>query len=98
VVVFDKSGKHLGTIETGEATANCGWGDDGSTLYVTADMHLGADQDDDQGGGLVRVWGSGFRVQRKASGVRDKDEAEPGVTVRRSPGTQLRETLATVER
>jgi gluconolactonase len=40
VVVFDKSGKHLGTIDTGEATANCGWGDDGSTLYVTADMHL----------------------------------------------------------
>jgi gluconolactonase len=30
----------LGTINTGEATANVGWGDDGSTLYITADMHL----------------------------------------------------------
>jgi gluconolactonase len=41
VVVLDKNGKHLGTINTGEATANCGWGGDGSTLYITADMHLG---------------------------------------------------------
>jgi gluconolactonase len=40
VVVFDKTGKHLGTINTGEATANCGWGGDGSMLYITADMHL----------------------------------------------------------
>ena len=29
-----------GTINTGEATANCAWGDDGSTLYITADMYL----------------------------------------------------------
>ena len=27
-------------FDTGEATANCGWGDDGSTLYITADMYL----------------------------------------------------------
>ena len=40
VVVFDKAGKHLGTINTSEATANCGWGEDGSMLYITADMHL----------------------------------------------------------
>ncbi len=32
---------HLGTIDTGEATANCGWGEDGSTLYITADMYIG---------------------------------------------------------
>lgn len=38
VFVFSPDGKHLGTINTGEATANCGWGDDGSTLYITADM------------------------------------------------------------
>jgi gluconolactonase len=25
---------------TGEATANCAFGGDGSMLYVTADMHL----------------------------------------------------------
>jgi len=24
----------------GEATANCNWGGDGSTLYITADMYL----------------------------------------------------------
>ena len=30
----------LGRIDTGEATANCAWGDDGSTLYLTADMYL----------------------------------------------------------
>lgn len=40
VLIFSPTGKHLGTIETGEATANCGWGDDGSTLYITADMYL----------------------------------------------------------
>jgi len=41
VHVFSPKGEHLGTIDTGEATANCGWGDDGSMLYVTADMFLG---------------------------------------------------------
>jgi len=40
VLVLSPEGKHLGTINTGEATANCGWGDDGSVLYVTADMYL----------------------------------------------------------
>ena len=40
VLVFDPDGSHLGTLNTGEATANCGFGDDGSTLYITADMVL----------------------------------------------------------
>jgi len=40
VLVIAPDGTHLGTIETGEATANCNWGDDGSTLYITADMYL----------------------------------------------------------
>lgn len=40
VLVITPAGKHLGTINTGEATANCAWGDDGSTLYITADMFL----------------------------------------------------------
>ena len=40
VLVFDPDGTHLGTLDTGEATANCGWGEDGSTLYITADMYL----------------------------------------------------------
>lgn len=38
--VIGPDGKHLGRIETGEKTANCAWGDDGSTLYITADMYL----------------------------------------------------------
>jgi gluconolactonase len=40
VLVFSPQGKHLGTIATGVPTANCAWGDDGSTLYVTADKAL----------------------------------------------------------
>ncbi len=40
VLIFDAEGKHLGTIQTDEATANVGFGDDGSTLYITADMYL----------------------------------------------------------
>jgi gluconolactonase len=40
VLVFSPQGKHLGTIATGQATANCAFGDDGSTLYITADMML----------------------------------------------------------
>jgi len=40
VLVFNAEGVHLGTFNTGEATANCGWGGDGSTLYITADMYL----------------------------------------------------------
>jgi gluconolactonase len=40
VLVFSPEGKHLGTLATGVPTANCGWGDDGSTLYITADKNL----------------------------------------------------------
>jgi len=40
VLIFSPAGKHLGTINTGEPTANCGWGDDGATLYITANMYL----------------------------------------------------------
>ncbi len=40
VLIISPEGKHLGTLATGEATANCAWGDDGSTLYITADMFL----------------------------------------------------------
>ncbi len=40
VLVFSPDGTLLGTLNTGVATANCGWGDDGSTLYITADMYL----------------------------------------------------------
>lgn len=40
VLVFSPTGKHLGTINTGAATANCAWGNDGSMLYITADKSL----------------------------------------------------------
>ncbi len=40
VLVFSPAGKHLGTLATGVPTANCGFGDDGSTLYITANDKL----------------------------------------------------------
>jgi gluconolactonase len=40
ILVISPTGKLLGRIETGEATANCAFGNDGSTLYITADMYL----------------------------------------------------------
>jgi gluconolactonase len=40
VFVLSPEGKHLGTIMTGQATSNCAFGDDGHTLYMTADDYL----------------------------------------------------------
>lgn len=40
VHIFAPDGTHLGRISTGERTANCAWGDDGSVLYIAADMYL----------------------------------------------------------
>lgn len=40
VFVFDATGKHLGSILTLDKTANCGFGDDGSTLYICANDKL----------------------------------------------------------
>lgn len=40
VLVISPEGRHLGTLMTGQATSNCAFGDDGSTLYITADMYL----------------------------------------------------------
>jgi gluconolactonase len=40
VLVIAPDGTLLGRLATGVATANCAWGDDGSTLYITAHMHL----------------------------------------------------------
>jgi len=34
--VFSPDGKHLGTIKPPETPANCAWGDDGKSLYITA--------------------------------------------------------------
>src|SRR5690606_21516628 len=40
VLIISPEGKHLGTILTGQATSNAAFGDDGSTLYLTADMNI----------------------------------------------------------
>ncbi|HEV8544569.1 MAG TPA: SMP-30/gluconolactonase/LRE family protein [Verrucomicrobiae bacterium] len=41
VLVISPEGKHLGTINTGEPTANCAFGGkDGSVLYITANTYL----------------------------------------------------------
>ena len=40
VHIFTPDGALLGVIHTVERCANLGWGDDGSTLYITADMYL----------------------------------------------------------
>lgn len=50
--VITPEGKLLGRIETGQATANCCWGgDDGSVLYMTADMYICRIQTLTQGAG-----------------------------------------------
>ena len=40
VMVISPAGKLLGVIHTNEPTGNCCWGDDGSTLYITANYFL----------------------------------------------------------
>jgi gluconolactonase len=40
ILVITPAGKMIGRINTGVPTANCGWGDDGSTLYITANHSL----------------------------------------------------------
>lgn len=53
IQVVSPSGKHLGTIHTGQNTANCAFGgEDGSMLYITADMYLVRIQTKIQGTGF----------------------------------------------
>ena len=40
VVVLTPEGNHVGSLLTTQRTANCTFGDDGSTLFITADMYL----------------------------------------------------------
>jgi len=40
VLVLTPDGKLLGHLLTGQRTANCAWGDDGATLYITADYYV----------------------------------------------------------
>ena len=52
VLILSPEGRHLGTLRTGQATANCAFGGDGSVLYITADGVLCRVQ--------TRVVGTGF--------------------------------------
>ena len=40
IYILSKSGKLLGRIDPGETAANCAWGGDGATLYITASTKL----------------------------------------------------------
>jgi gluconolactonase len=40
ILVLSPAGKHLGTIYPGDLVANCAFGDDGSTLYMTVNHQL----------------------------------------------------------
>ena len=40
ILIITPGGKLLGRIDTGVPTANCNWGDDGGTLYITASHYL----------------------------------------------------------
>jgi len=40
ILLFAPDGTHLGTLLTGSLTSNCAWGDDDSTLYITAGQRL----------------------------------------------------------
>jgi gluconolactonase len=40
VLILTPEGRHLGTILTQQATGNCAFGDEGRSLYITADMYL----------------------------------------------------------
>lgn len=40
ILIISPEAKLLGRIDINEPTANCAWGDDGSTLYITSNMHL----------------------------------------------------------
>ncbi len=40
ILILSPEGKHLGTIVPGDLVANCAFGDDGSTLYMTVNHQL----------------------------------------------------------
>jgi gluconolactonase len=40
LIILNDKGKLLGRVETGQATSNLAWGEDGSTLFITADMYI----------------------------------------------------------
>ncbi len=52
VLILSPEGKHLGTIMTGQPTANLAWGADGHTLFITSNKNLLSIQ--------TKVKGAGF--------------------------------------
>ena len=55
VLIFAPDGTHLGTLATGQATANCGWGEDGSVRRYRRQLYVHrAYQDVDEGEGVLR--------------------------------------------
>ncbi len=40
ILVLSPGGEHLGTLVTGEVTSNCAFGEDGRTLFMTADSRV----------------------------------------------------------
>ncbi len=40
ILVLSPEGRHLGTIVTGQTTSNCCFGEDGTTLFMTADTYM----------------------------------------------------------
>ena len=64
VLVITPEGKHLGTIMTGQATSNCAFGDDGRTLYMTADDYPDAGEAEGEGDGVLTSTPSGRFAHR----------------------------------
>ena len=54
VLVIDPAGRLLGILNTGVPTGNCCWGDDGRTLYITANHDLLRIRTRTLGAGFVR--------------------------------------------
>ena len=55
VHVYAPDGTLLGRIETGQATANCAFGGDGSDLYITADMYIVRVKTKTKGAGTLKI-------------------------------------------
>lgn len=55
ILILSPEGRHLGTINTGQPTANCAFGGkDGSTLYITANHILCRIQTTTRGAGIAK--------------------------------------------
>jgi gluconolactonase len=56
--VLSKEGKRLGRINDGKPTANCKFGDDGKTLYLTSQDMLARIRLNVTGVGFLGPWNS----------------------------------------